>query len=74
MRTVTLKLDDKLKKKMATVAINWSEYIRRAIAARIELEERKKAAAKLLEGLQRGEHRVPKGFVNEAIRETRKAR
>ena len=74
MRTVTLKLDDKLKKKMATVAINWSEYIRRAIAARIELEERKNAAAKLLEGLQRGEHRVPKGFVNEAIRETRKAR
>lgn len=74
MRTVTIKLDDRLKKKMATVAINWSEYIRRAIAERIELEQRKKAAAKLIESLRRGEHRVPKGFVNEAIRETRKAR
>jgi predicted transcriptional regulator len=74
MRTVTLKLDDQLKKKMSSVTINWSEYIRRAIAARIELEERKKAAAKLLEGLRRGENRVPKGFVNETIRETRKAR
>ncbi len=74
MRTVTIKLDDKLKKSMATVAINWSEYIRRSIAERIELEERKKAAAKLLESLQRGESRVPKGFVNEAIRETRRTR
>ena len=74
MRTFTLRLDDKLKKKMATVAINWSEYIRRAIAARIEIEERKRAAAKLLEGLRRGENRVPNGFVNETVRETRKAR
>lgn len=74
MHTVTIKLDDKLKKKMANVTINWSEYIRRAIAERIELEERKKAAARLLESLQRGENRVPKGFVNEAIRETRRTR
>jgi hypothetical protein len=43
-------------------------------SSRIELEERKKAAAKLLEGLQRRGSRVPKGFVNESIRETRKAR
>jgi predicted transcriptional regulator len=74
MHTVTIKLDDRLKKKMADVAINWSEYIRRAIAERIELEERKKAATRLLESLQRGENRVPKGFVNEAIRETRRTR
>lgn len=74
MRAVTIKLDDELKKRMASVAINWSEYIRLAIAERIEREERKRAAAKLLDDLQRGKHRVPKGFVNEAIRETRKAR
>jgi len=74
MRTVTIKLDEKLKKKMASLSINWSEYIRRAIAERIEMEERKKAAAFLLNGLQRGQHRVPKGFINEAIRETRKTR
>ncbi len=74
MRTVTVKLDDKLKRRMAAVAINWSEYIRRAIKDRIELEERKKAAAKLLEGLRAGRDRVPNGFIDEAIRETRKAR
>jgi hypothetical protein len=74
MRTITIKLDDKLKKRMASVAINWSEYIRRAIAQRIEMEERKKAAAVLLQSLQRREHRVPRGFINEGIRETRKAR
>jgi predicted DNA-binding protein len=74
MRTVTIKLDEKLKRRMVSVRINWSEYIRRAIAERIELEDRKKVAAKLLESLQRGQHRVPKGFINEAIRETRKTR
>jgi predicted DNA-binding protein len=70
MRTATIKLDDKLEKKIATVGINWSEYIRCSIAERIEPEERKKAAAKLLESLQRGQSRVRKGFVNKTIRET----
>ena len=74
MRTVTIKLDDQLKKKMAAVAINWSEYIRRAIAERVEREERREAAAKLLDSLQQGFHRVPKGFVNEAIRKAREER
>ncbi|MGA2971412.1 MAG: hypothetical protein ABSE39_02165 [Candidatus Bathyarchaeia archaeon] len=32
MHSVTIELDDKLKRKMANVAINWSEYIRRAEA------------------------------------------
>lgn len=74
MHTVTIKLDDKLKRKMSAVAINWSQYIRRAIAERVEREERKEAAAKLLEGIQLGSHRVPKGFVNETIRKAREER
>lgn len=74
MRTVTIKLDDKLKRKMSAVAINWSEYIRRAIAERVEREERKEAAAQLLDSLQRGSHRVPRGFVNETIRKAREER
>jgi len=74
MRTVSIKLDDKLKRKMSTVTINWSEYIRRAIAERVEREERKEAATKLLDAAQRGLHRVPKGFVNEAIRKGREER
>ena len=74
MRTVTVKLDDKLKKKMTAVAINWSEYIRRAIAERVEREERREAAAKLLDSLRRDSQRVPKGFVNETIRKAREKR
>ncbi|HXZ90723.1 MAG TPA: hypothetical protein VEG61_06655 [Candidatus Dormibacteraeota bacterium] len=62
MRTVTVRLEGKLKKRMDAVAINWSEYIRRAIAERGEREERKEAAAKLLDNFQRGVHRVPKGY------------
>jgi len=72
--TVTVKVDEELKRTMSVVKINWSEYIRKAIRRRVELEERRNAAEKLLEGLRVGKHVVPKGFINETIRETREAR
>lgn len=72
--TITVKVDEHLKKKMSLVKINWSEYIREAIRQRIELEERRKAAEKLLESLKAGKHVVPKGFINKTIREMREAR
>ncbi len=50
------------------------EYIRRAIAERVEREGRREATAKLLDSLQRGFQRVPNGFVNEAIRKDREQR
>jgi len=72
--TVTVKVDEDLKRKMGVVRINWSEYIREAIRRRIELEERRSAAEKLLEGLRAGKHAAPKGFINKTIREMREAR
>lgn len=72
--TVTVKVDEKLKRTMSVVKINWSEYIREAIRRRVELEERRRAAERLLEGLRAGKHVVPKGFINETIREMREAR
>ena len=74
MRTITVKVDDRLRKRMALVTINWSRYVRQAIVERIEREERKKAAQELLNDLHTGKHLVPKGFINQAIRETRKTR
>jgi post-segregation antitoxin (ccd killing protein) len=74
VRTVTVKVDDKLRKRMASVSINWSRYIREAIAERIEREERKKAADELIESLKARKHGVPKGFIQQTIRETRKTR
>lgn len=74
MHTVTVKVDEKLKKKMSTVKINWSEYVREAIRRRIQHEERRRAAEKLLESLKVGEHVAPKGFINRTIREMREAR
>ncbi len=71
MRTVTIKVDDKLKRRMETVKINWSEYIREAIRRRVELEEKKIAVRKLLEDLEKCEGKVPEGFINETIREVR---
>jgi hypothetical protein len=69
-----VKVEDKLRKRMASVAINWSQYIREAIAERIEREERKKAAEELLGSLEARKHVVPKGFVERTIREARKTR
>ena len=72
--TVTVKVDDDLRRRMREVKINWSEFIREAIRRRVELEERKKAAEKLLDGLRLRRCVVPSGFINEAIREMREAR
>jgi len=72
--TVTVKVDDNLREKMRAIRINWSEYIRDAIRWRIEVEEKRRAAEKLLEGLRLKKHVVPNGFINETIREMRDAR
>ncbi len=72
--TVTIKVSGELKKKMGTVKINWSEYLRKAIEQRIVLEERKEAAKKLIENLKAGKSVVPKGFINETIRGMRETR
>ena len=56
------------------VRINWSEYIREAIRRRVELEERREAAERLLEGLKAKKPVAPKGFINETLREMREAR
>ena len=74
LHTVTVKVDEDLKKKMGVVRINWSEYIREAIRRRVELEERMRAAEKLLEDLKVKKHVAPKGFINETLREMREAR
>ena len=72
--TVTVKVDDDLRKRMREVKINWSEFIREAIRRRVELEERRRSAEKLLEKLRLRKHVVPTGFINQTIREMREAR
>lgn len=72
MATITIKVDENLKKTMRRIKINWSEYIREAIRHRIKLEERRAAAEKLVEGLKSGKPTVPKGFINETLRKSRK--
>jgi len=74
MEIITVKVDKELKKKMKEIDINWSEYIRESIRKRIELEERKKAAKKIIDDLRSGKHTVPEGFLNKTVRETRENR
>ncbi len=69
--SITVRIDEELRRKMREIKINWSEYIREAIRRRIELEERRKAAERLLSDLREGKRKIPLGFVNEVIREGR---
>ncbi|MBS7288827.1 MAG: hypothetical protein KIH01_08865 [Candidatus Freyarchaeota archaeon] len=72
--TITVKVDDELKRRMKRVKINWSEFIRDAILRRVEMEERREAGERLLEDLRAGRHAVPKGFINEELRGARESR
>lgn len=69
--SITVRVGEELKKRMREIRINWSEYIRDAIRERIEFEEKKRAAEKLLNDLREGRRKVPSGFINEVIREER---
>jgi post-segregation antitoxin (ccd killing protein) len=72
--TVSVKVDEGLKRRMRSVRVNWSEYIREAIRRRVELEARRSAAEKLLEDLKARKHVAPKGFIDETIKELRETR
>lgn len=47
MTTYSIKLPKKLREKMKEIDLDWPEFIRQAIKAKIEEEERKKASEKL---------------------------
>ncbi len=48
LESVTIKVDEELKRRMEGVDENWSAYLRDAIRERVEREERWKAAKALL--------------------------
>jgi hypothetical protein len=52
---------------MSSIEID-SDHIRKVIKKRIELEERRNAAKKLLEELKEGKHAVSRGFINKTTR------
>ncbi|MBU7004157.1 MAG: hypothetical protein HXS50_01225 [Theionarchaea archaeon] len=72
--TITVKVDEDLKKKMKMIEINWSDYIRSSIRQKIDLEERKGAARNLIDRLNGGKYGVPKGFIDRTLREARDSR
>jgi len=72
--SVSVRVEDDLKKEMSALDVNWSEYIREAIRAKIAAEKRRKAGERLLTSLEKNENRVPDGFINEAIRTARETR
>ena len=72
MASPSIRVDDDLKKEMSSLDINWSNYMREAIKAKVAQEKRRKAGEELLASLEKREHTVPDGFINETIRKTRK--
>ena len=74
METVTIKVDEGLKRKMEKLDVNWSAFVREAIKNRVELEERRLAADMLLSDARSGKRVVPSGFIENSIREDRDRR
>jgi post-segregation antitoxin (ccd killing protein) len=72
--SLSIRVDDDLKKEMSSLDINWSDYIREAIKTKVAEEKRRKAGEELLASLKKEEHTVPEGFINETIRRAREAR
>jgi len=60
LRTITVKVDEELRRRMSSIEINWSEYIREAIRQRIELEE--KCSKKASGGIKGGKTCRSKGI------------
>lgn len=58
---------------MDDVKENWSAYLRESIRKRVEQEERRRAAEALLDGLKKDTTKVPEGFIDSVIRETRES-
>jgi len=58
---------------MTKVDENWSAYLRDAIRQRLEMEDRRKAAKRLLDDMKAKKRRVPKGFIEKVLREKRDA-
>ncbi|MEM1509152.1 MAG: hypothetical protein QW291_00465 [Thermofilaceae archaeon] len=48
MTVITVRIDEETKKMMRQIKINWSEFIRGAVRAKIEEEKRKNLAKALL--------------------------
>ncbi|MFB6355420.1 MAG: hypothetical protein ABEJ65_02770 [bacterium] len=66
MKTVTFRVDDKLKKEMDRLSINWSEYLRGAVRTALDKEKVREIHQKL-----RNREETKEGTAQELIREIR---
>lgn len=70
MKIVAVRVPEEIKKKMRDVPEDWSEYIRKAIEERINIEERKRILREVKEILK-DVPKAPKGTAAKLIREMR---
>lgn len=71
--TVTAKIPEQLKKRLASLDVNVSELIRKALEEEVEKAERERVR-KLADEAGRILQKIPNGELVEAIRESREAR
>ncbi len=69
MSVITFRVPDSLRKRMMKVKINWSDYVRRAIAEALDTDTKKELLKKVRQ-LNKGRS-VPKGFSEQLIRNMR---
>ncbi|MBI5025427.1 MAG: hypothetical protein HZC12_01610 [Nitrospirae bacterium] len=70
MKIVAVRVPEEIKKKMKEVPEDWSDYLRKAIEDRINMEERKRLVKEIKE-LLKDVPRAPRGTAAKIIREIR---
>lgn len=72
MAVITIRIPEELKEMLKNhPEVNWSRFIREALAKKLELEERKRAA-KSIEEIKKRVKPVKKGELDEWVREDRR--
>jgi len=74
MTVITVRIDEELKRRMKEIKINWSEFIRNAIANKIEEEKRKNLAKAILINEKLRRKSLGEPSAEEIIRMFREAR
>jgi len=70
MSLIALRVPNEMKKEMAHVKINWSEYLRQSIQEALE-SEKKRGLIQKMQHMLVGEKRTPRGTAARLVRKMR---
>jgi len=74
MGMMTLRIPNEMRKEMAQIKINWSDYLRRSITEALESEHKRQMIQRVHQLLKNKKRLLPAGTASQLIRSMRDAR